>query len=65
MSTANKYKSEIQELYDDGQSHYAIAFKIKEWYTTIITEVQIEKLLGKPTHKCRTRLKMEKLKEQL
>ena len=60
MSAVNKYKAEIQELYDDNQSHYAIAYKIKEWYTTIITEAQIEKLLGKPTHKCRTRLKMEK-----
>ena len=63
MKTVDKYKTEIQELYDKGQSHYAIAYKIKEWYTTIITEAQIEKLLGKSTNKCKTRLKMEKLKD--
>ena len=60
MSAVNKYKDEIEELYSQGQSHYAIAYKIKEWFTVTITEKQIEKLLDKPTHKCRTRLKMEK-----
>ena len=61
---ANKYKKEIQELYNDGHTHYAIAYKIKEWYTTIITEKQIEKVLGKPTRLSLTRQKLNKLKEK-
>ena len=27
MSTANKYKHEIEELYNYGHTHYAIAYK--------------------------------------
>ncbi len=64
MSTANKYKTEIQELYDEGHTHYAIAYKIKEWYTVKITEAQIEKLLNKPTRLSATRIKLNKLKDK-
>jgi len=61
---AHKYKTEIKELYEHGHTHYAIAYKIKEWFSIKITEAQIEKLLSKPTRLSNTRIKLNKLKDK-